>query len=105
MIRDQEPLIAISLVTHNSCGKYFASAIFCKNGTGESIMYASIQNELSSIDNQIKIIEDFRRYKSSVPTYGVILLDSTLNYVLLVQGFYASKNTWGFPKGKVVNFF
>lgn len=47
------------------------------------------------------IVEEFRHYKSNVPTYGVILLDSTLNYVLLVQGFYATKNSWGFPKGKV----
>lgn len=31
----------------------------------------------------------------------MVLLDSTLNYVLLVQGYFASKNSWGFPKGKV----
>lgn len=35
-----------------------------------------------------------------MPTYGAILLDVSLNYVLLVQGYYA-KNSWGFPKGKV----
>lgn len=29
------------------------------------------------------------------------MLDPTLNYVLLVQGYFASKNSWGFPKGKV----
>uniref|UniRef100_A0A915N064 mRNA-decapping enzyme 2 n=1 Tax=Meloidogyne javanica TaxID=6303 RepID=A0A915N064_MELJA len=53
----------------------------------------------SSID---MIIDAFRQYKSSVPTYGVIMLDPTLNYVLLVQGYYASTNSWGFPKGKVI---
>jgi len=46
-------------------------------------------------------IDAFREYKSNVPTYGVILLDTTLNYVLLVQGYFASRNSWGFPKGKV----
>ena len=35
----------------------------------------------------------------SVPTYGVILLISTLNKVLLVQSYKRKK--WGFPKGKV----
>nr|CAD2189870.1 unnamed protein product [Meloidogyne enterolobii] len=44
------------------------------------------------------IIDAFRQYKSSVPTYGVIMLDPTLNYVLLVQGYYASTNSWGFRK-------
>ncbi|KAL7074845.1 hypothetical protein ACQ4LE_005592 [Meloidogyne hapla] len=52
----------------------------------------------SSVD---MIVDAFRQYKSSVPTYGVIMLDPTLNYVLLVQGYYASKNSWGFPKGKI----
>ncbi|KAI1725197.1 dcp2, box A domain-containing protein [Ditylenchus destructor] len=52
-------------------------------------------------DNVDNIIEGFRLYKSNVPTYGLVLLDSSLNYVLLVQGYFATKNTWGFPKGKV----
>ncbi|KAI1715751.1 dcp2, box A domain-containing protein [Ditylenchus destructor] len=52
-------------------------------------------------DNVDNIIESFRLYKSNVPTYGLVLLDSSLNYVLLVQGYFATKNTWGFPKGKV----
>lgn len=33
------------------------------------------------------------------------MLDPTLNYVLLVQGYYASTNSWGFPKGKVKIYF
>uniref|UniRef100_A0A915ERI7 mRNA-decapping enzyme 2 n=1 Tax=Ditylenchus dipsaci TaxID=166011 RepID=A0A915ERI7_9BILA len=52
-------------------------------------------------NNVESIIEEFRFYKSNVPTYGLVLLDSTLNYVLLVQGYFSSKNSWGFPKGKV----
>ena len=42
----------------------------------------------------------WKEYKRSVPTYGAILLDSTLEHVLLVQGFWI-KASWGFPKGKV----
>ncbi|KAF8374630.1 dcap-2 [Pristionchus pacificus] len=48
-----------------------------------------------------EILDNWRSYKSTVPTYGGILMDSSLNHILLVQGFYASKNSWGFPKGKV----
>ncbi len=48
-----------------------------------------------------QVIDEWRAYKSSVPTYGAILFDNTLNNILLVQGYYASKNSWGLPKGKV----
>lgn len=47
------------------------------------------------------VIEQWRQYKSAVPTYGAILLNEKLNRVLLVQGFFA-KSSWGFPKGKVL---
>lgn len=47
-----------------------------------------------------KILENWRTYKMSVPTYGGILLDPEIKYVLLVQGFW-TKSSWGFPKGKV----
>ena len=30
-----------------------------------------------------------------------MLIDKSLEYVLLVQGYFASSNSWGFPKGKV----
>lgn len=46
------------------------------------------------------ILEEWRVYKSSVPTYGAILLSEDLRHVLLVQSFF-TKNSWGFPKGKV----
>ena len=45
-------------------------------------------------------MEDWKAYKMAVPTYGAILIDPTLSKVLLVQGWW-SKNSWGFPKGKV----
>ncbi|KAL3981537.1 Dcp2 box A domain family protein [Acanthocheilonema viteae] len=51
-------------------------------------------------DSVDKVMEEWRIYKSGVPTYGAVLLDNSLNYVLLVQGYFA-KNSWGFPKGKV----
>lgn len=49
-------------------------------------------------DDCEQMLRDWKAYKLSVPTYGVILLDPTLQYVLLVQGFSKS---WGFPKGKI----
>ncbi|VDN06864.1 unnamed protein product [Thelazia callipaeda] len=51
-------------------------------------------------DKVDKVLDEWRVYKSGVPTYGAALLDSSLNYVLLVQGYFA-KNSWGFPKGKI----
>lgn len=52
---------------------------------------------LSKLDD---IMKEFKEYKSNVPTYGAIILDKNLERCLLVQGFY-SRNSWGFPKGKV----
>lgn len=52
--------------------------------------------------HNVQILDEFRHYKSNVPTYGAILLDESLNHILLVQGYFASKNSWGFPKGKVL---
>lgn len=46
------------------------------------------------------ILQDWKQYKSSVPTYGAILMTSDLKHVLLVQSYWA-KSSWGFPKGKV----
>ncbi|XP_034047399.1 m7GpppN-mRNA hydrolase isoform X2 [Thalassophryne amazonica] len=47
-----------------------------------------------------KVLEQWKEYKMGVPTYGAIILDQTLENVLLVQG-YLAKSGWGFPKGKV----
>lgn len=46
------------------------------------------------------ILEEWRYYKQSVPTYGAILLSEGNTHVLLVQSYWA-KSSWGFPKGKV----
>nr|XP_039270946.1 m7GpppN-mRNA hydrolase-like [Styela clava] len=47
-----------------------------------------------------EVIDRWREYKRSVPTYGAVILDETMDHVLLVQGFVV-KSSWGFPKGKV----
>ncbi|XP_075163981.1 decapping mRNA 2 isoform X2 [Haematobia irritans] len=56
-----------------------------------------LHQHLSSID---QILEDWKNYKLSVPTFGAILISEDLNYCLLVQSYFA-KSSWGFPKGKV----
>ena len=51
--------------------------------------------------NQVdEILSKWKMFKHAVPTNGAIILDETMRYVLLVQGFWA-KASWGFPKGKV----
>ena len=47
-----------------------------------------------------EVIDEWKEYKLAVPTYGAIMLNTFLDKVLLVQGFWA-KASWGFPKGKV----
>ena len=47
-----------------------------------------------------KIYVNFNKYKQTVPTMGAILLNHTMDKVLLVRGFHSSHG-WGFPKGKV----
>ncbi|XP_059612276.1 m7GpppN-mRNA hydrolase [Phlebotomus argentipes] len=47
-----------------------------------------------------EILDNWKKYKLSVPTYGAILVSEDLNHVLLVQSYWA-KSSWGFPKGKV----
>ncbi|XP_037757479.1 m7GpppN-mRNA hydrolase isoform X7 [Chelonia mydas] len=47
-----------------------------------------------------RVLDEWKEYKMGVPTYGAIILDETLENVLLVQG-YLAKSGWGFPKGKV----
>lgn len=51
-------------------------------------------------ENVDSILDEWREYKMAVPTYGAILLDESMEYILLAQGFWA-KASWGFPKGKV----
>ena len=51
-------------------------------------------------DKVDEIMQTWREYKIAVPTFGAIILNPSLDKVLLVQGFSA-KASWGFPKGKV----
>lgn len=74
----------------HSCGiKQFALNIF------EHIPFLN-----HHVPNLNQILEEWRSYKMSVPTYGTILLTSDMKNCLLVQSFFA-KNSWSFPKGKV----
>ncbi|XP_034659358.1 mRNA-decapping enzyme subunit 2 isoform X2 [Drosophila subobscura] len=47
-----------------------------------------------------QILQDWKNYKMSVPTYGAILVSEDHNHCLLVQSYFA-RNSWGFPKGKI----
>lgn len=52
------------------------------------------------LTNFDQVIDEWRGYKHNVPTYGAIILDESMENVLMVQGYW-SNSTWGFPKGKV----
>jgi len=56
-----------------------------------------LQEHVDQLDD---ILEEWRSYKLAVPTYGAIILNTFMDKVLLVQGFWA-KSSWGFPKGKI----
>eukprot|EP00871_Galdieria_phlegrea_P004258 jgi/Galph1/4833/GphlegSOOS_G3416.1 len=55
------------------------------------------------LENYAQKVEDllksFQKYKNSVPTAGVAILNESLDKVLLVRSFKGK--TWSFPKGKV----
>jgi len=51
-------------------------------------------------DDVDTVLEDWREYKLSVPTYGAIILNEDLTRVILVQSYW-NRTSWGFPKGKV----
>ncbi|EPE03286.1 decapping enzyme [Ophiostoma piceae UAMH 11346] len=44
--------------------------------------------------------DDFMKYKPTVPVRGAILLNDTMDEVLLVKGWKKTAH-WGFPKGKI----
>jgi len=52
------------------------------------------------VDDFEKLFQDFRAYKSEVPSCGAAMINSDLTHVVLVQGWNA-KGKWGFPKGKL----
>lgn len=57
-----------------------------------------LRPHLNDVD---KILENWKQYKLSVPTYGAIIISAeTPKHVLLVQSYFA-KSSWGFPKGKI----
>lgn len=47
------------------------------------------------------LVTDFLAYKARVPTCGAIIINKTLDAVLVVRGASNSRSTWGFPKGKI----
>uniref|UniRef100_T1IYD2 m7GpppN-mRNA hydrolase n=1 Tax=Strigamia maritima TaxID=126957 RepID=T1IYD2_STRMM len=51
------------------------------------------------LDQFQTVFEQWKMYKITVPTYGAILMDVSLEKVVLVQSY--STSSWGFPKGKV----
>ncbi|KAI9719895.1 MAG: mRNA-decapping enzyme subunit 2 [Chrysothrix sp. TS-e1954] len=53
-----------------------------------------------SQDHHLLAFSEFLAYKTRVPVRGAILLDETLNYVLLVKGWKKGAN-WSFPRGKI----
>ncbi|CAG9098903.1 unnamed protein product [Plutella xylostella] len=65
---------------------------------------AHIFQHVPSLREHVKgldaILDNWREYKLTVPTYGAILLDTDLTHVLLVQSYW-TRASWGFPKGKV----
>ncbi|KAG6452032.1 hypothetical protein O3G_MSEX007430 [Manduca sexta] len=74
----------------NPCGiREFAAHIFQH--------VPQLREHVSSLD---AVLDNWREYKQTVPTYGAILLDTDLTHVLLVQSYW-TKASWGFPKGKV----
>jgi 8-oxo-dGTP pyrophosphatase MutT (NUDIX family) len=46
------------------------------------------------------IFSEWREYKLRVPVCGAVLLNETLDKVLLVKGWNA-RSSWGFPRGKI----
>jgi len=50
-------------------------------------------------DDCEELFEDFSRYKSMIPVYGVIMLSPDTKKMVLVCSYKG--NSWGFPRGKV----
>ncbi|KAK6056641.1 Dcp2, box A domain protein, partial [Cooperia oncophora] len=96
-IPDEEKSDKVRMCFQVELAHWFYIDFYCKQEE-EKIHCDELAPYAAHVD---QVIDEWRWYKSTVPTYGAILLDETLNHVLLVQGFYASKNSWGFPKGKV----
>ncbi|XP_049938674.1 m7GpppN-mRNA hydrolase [Schistocerca serialis cubense] len=57
----------------------------------------SLKPHAANLDS---VLDQWKKYKNEVPTFGAILLNEDLTQMLLVQG-YSTKSSWGFPKGKM----
>lgn len=62
-----------------------------------TILFEHIPFLRSRVDKVYDILQNWRKYKLTLPSYGAILLNKTLDKVLLVQGL----KYWSFPKGKM----
>ncbi|KAL1490789.1 hypothetical protein ABEB36_013426 [Hypothenemus hampei] len=63
-------------------------------------VFQHIPSLKSEVPRLAHILQEWKEYKQSVPTYGAIILSEGLSHVLLVQSYWA-RTSWGFPKGKV----
>ena len=66
-----------------------------------SQMFRHIDFLREHVDFVDSVIEEWQNYKSRIPTFGGIILNCTLDKVLLVK---SAKGFWGFPKGKINEF-
>lgn len=65
-----------------------------------SQLFENSQQLRSHLDLFEEIFERFKEFKKQVPVMGAILLDKTMDRVLLVKG-WKSASSWGFPRGKI----
>ncbi|PIK33896.1 putative m7GpppN-mRNA hydrolase [Apostichopus japonicus] len=73
-------------------------------GIQVSLAFGLLFNHCPSLLDHAKEVDTihaaWKEYKKNVPTYGAILIDDKMQYILMVQSFL-SRTSWGFPKGKV----
>ncbi|GAP89269.1 putative mRNA decapping complex subunit 2 [Rosellinia necatrix] len=53
-----------------------------------------------SADSHLKAFDEFMQYKTRVPVRGAIMLNDTMDSVVLVRG-YKKGASWSFPRGKI----
>jgi len=66
-----------------------------------SQMFHHVEFLSKYVDNVDDIIDEWQQYKSRIPTYGAIIINTSLEKVLLVK---SVNGNWGFPKGKSEEF-
>lgn len=65
-----------------------------------SLMFRYTPYLADKVDLSDAAVDEFLKYKQSVPVCGAIILNEPLTKCLLVKG-WKSRSTWGFPKGKI----